>query len=352
MKKLISLIISLATLTAVIQNLVSCSSAERFTKSSFDYFDTVTTVIGYAEDKEEFNEVASYVFDELEEYHKLYDIYKRYDGINNLATVNSVENGEHATVKVDKKIIDMLLYAKEAYYLTGGYVNVAMGSVLSLWHDHRTIGMDDPSSATLPDTAALLEAAKHTNIECIVIDEAESTVTITDGEARLDVGAIAKGYTVEMIAKSLEARGITGYVLNVGGNVRTIGVREDGEAWTVGVENPLNDGKEEYVAYLGLKGEALVSSGSYQRYYIVDGVRYHHIIDKDTLMPSDKGYVSVSIITKDSALGDALSTALFCMEREAGLELIKALPDVEAMWVMKDGTKHYSMGFLAFEKAR
>ena len=350
MKKTLSLLLSLTVIILHTAILCSCSKTEKFTKSSFDYFDTVTTVIGYSEDKEEFDEVTSLVFNELREYHKLYDIYKRYDGINNLATVNAKVNGEHSAVEVDKKIIDMLLHAKEAYYLTDGYVNVAMGSVLSLWHDHRTIGIDDPSVATLPDAMALAEAARHTSIESVVIDEEDSTVLITDPDVTLDVGAIAKGYAVEMIARELEERDITGYVLNVGGNVRTIGERGDGEAWTIGVENPLDSGSGDYVAYLAFKGESLVTSGSYQRYYVVGGVRYHHRIDKDTLMPADKGYASVSVITKNSALGDALSTALFCMGRDEGLALIESLEDVEAMWVSADGEKYYSNGFKSYEK--
>ena len=350
MKKLLSLLLSLTAIILNLTILTACSGTEKFSKSSFDYFDTVSTVIGYAEDKEEFDEVASLIFKELEEYHRLYDIYKVYDGINNLAAVNALVNGEHKSVKVDRKIIDMLIYAKEAYNLTDGYVNVAMGSVLSLWHDYRILGIDDPSTAELPSMKALSEAAKHTAIDSIVIDEAASTVTITDPKVKIDVGAIAKGYAVEMIARMLEERNITGYLLNVGGNVRTIGARADGEVWTIGVENPLDSESGDYVAYLGFKGESLVTSGSYQRYYIVDGVKYHHIIDKDTLMPADKGYASVSIITKNSALGDALSTALFCMDRDTGLALIESLSGVEAMWVLSDGAKHYSSGFKSYEK--
>ena len=98
------------------------------------------------------------------------------------------------------------------------------------------------------------------------------------------------------------------------------------------------------MAYLGLAGEALVTSGSYQRYYLVDGKRYHHIIDPDTLMPSE-GFTSVSILTGSSADGDALSTALFCMSFEDGLALIESLPNTEAMWVFHDGQEKTSSGF-------
>lgn len=317
---------------------------DKFSAYSFDYFDTVTTVSGYAESKEAFDRIASSALEELGEYHRLFTIYHRFEGLENLCTVNELVKGEHRTVTVDRRIIDMLLYAKDMYAKTNGRVNIAMGSVLSIWHDYREIGMSDPASATLPPMDKLTAAAQHTDIRCLVIDEENSTVTLTDPAMKLDVGAIAKGYAVEMVARRLEEQGVTGFVLNVGGNVRTIGTKGNGDKWVVGIENPTDDEEKPYLAYLGLAGEALVTSGSYQRYYLVDGKRYHHIIDPDTLMPSE-GFTSVSILTGSSADGDALSTALFCMSFEDGLALIESLPNTEAMWVFHDGQEKTSSGF-------
>lgn len=322
---------------------------DKYSTYSFDYFNTVTAITGYAESQEAFDEVAKSVLSELEEYHRLFTIYHRYDGLENLGTINETVNGEHRTVTVDRRIIDMLLYAKEMYAKTDGTVNIAMGSVLSVWHDYRTEGIDEPWAAKLPTTEELTEAAKHTDINALVIDEAACTVTLTDPAMKLDVGAIAKGYAVELAARSLEEKGVTGYVINVGGNVRTVGTKGDGEKWLVGIENPEEDSEEAYLAYLELAGEALVTSGSYQRYYVVDGKRYHHIIDPETLYPSE-GYVSVSVVCENSADGDALSTALFCMEPEEGLRLVESLDDVEAMWVLPDGTRKESSGFIKYKK--
>jgi thiamine biosynthesis lipoprotein len=319
----------------------------KYTAYSFDYFDTVTTIIGFAESQEEFDRISGEVLSELGEYHRLFTIYHRFDGLENLCTINELKDEAHRTVTVDRRIIDMLLYAKEMYEVTGGKVNVAMGSVLSIWHDYREEGMDEPWNAKLPPKDKLLAAAEHTSIEHLVIDEENNTVTLTDPKMKLDVGAIAKGYAVEMVARSLEEKGITGYVLNVGGNVRTVGTKADGTPWTAGVENPAEDENVPYLAYLALDSRSLVTSGSYQRYYVVDGKRYHHIIDPATLMPSE-GFVSVSIVCPSSAQGDALSTALFCMTYEEGLTLIESIPDAEAMWVLPDGTKITSSGFDAF----
>jgi thiamine biosynthesis lipoprotein len=140
----------------------------------------------------------------------------------------------------------------------------------------------------------------------------------------------------------LEEQGITGYILNVGGNVRAVGEKPDGTGWTVGVENPEEGG--DYTAYLSLTKESLVTSGSYQRYYLVDGKRYHHIIDPETLMPAE-GFLSVSVLTSHSGQADALSTALFCMTREEGLSLVSSLPDTEAQWILSDGTVYTTKGW-------
>ena len=324
------------------------TTLERFSAYSFDYFDTVTTVVGYAEDRAAFDEIANGVLAELEEYHRLYTIYHRFEGLENLRTINDLTDGEHRTVTVDRRIIDLLLYAKEMYALTGGKMNVAMGSVLSIWHEYREEGIDDPANAQLPPMDRLLAAAEHTDINALVIDEEACTVTLTDPKARLDVGALAKGYAADMVARGLEARGISGYVLNVGGNVRTIGKKADGTGWTVGLENPF--GGDDYIAYLSLSGESLVTSGSYQRYYTVDGVRYHHIIDPETLMPAT-GFVAVSVLTPNSAQGDALSTALFCMTLEDGLALVESLAGVEAQWMLPDGTRRTSSGWATYTVA-
>lgn len=311
-----------------------------------DYFDTVITVIGYENTKEEFDEVADEILAEFKEYHRLYSIYHRFEGLENLCTINEIVDGEHRTVTVDSRIIDMLLYSVEMYEKTGGIVNIAMGSVLSLWHSYRNLGMDDPSNASLPPMDKLIAAAEHTDIRDMVIDEENLTVTLTDPLMSLDVGAIAKGYATECVARSLEERGITGYVLNVGGNVRAVGAKPTGEKWTVGIEDP--DGGE-YLEYLRLEGMSVVTSGSYQRYYYVEGKPYHHIIHPDTLMPAE-GFTSVSVVCRDSGLGDAFSTALFCLPLTEGLALVEETPGVEVMWISADGTKTVSSGWNEYVK--
>ncbi len=317
---------------------------QKYTAYYFDYFDTATTIVGYADSKAEFDAVCADIATELAEYHRLYTIYNLYDGVNNLCALNRAD-GEMA---VDTRITDMLSFAKEMYTLTHGKTNVAMGSVLSLWHDARTHGSRHPESAMLPDMEKLKAAAEHTDIEKLQIG-ADGTVMLADPAMSLDVGAVAKGYAVEQIARRMESEGITGYLLNVGGNIRSIGTRADGSPWSVGIEDPRGNEEEPFIAYLSVAGEAVVTSGAYQRFYVVNGESYHHIIDPETLMPAAH-FLSVSVICRDSGLGDALSTALFCMTEAEGRALVDTLENVEAMWVYHDGTQTYSAGFQSYCK--
>lgn len=337
MKKAIAIVLCIICLMGQ----CSCTKErEKFTAYYFDWFDTVTTITGYEYTGEDFDAVCEEISAMLDEYHRLFDIYTHYDEVNNLYTVNT-----GGTVTVDEKIIDMLEFSKEMYCLTSGKVNIAMGSVLSIWHTCRNYGLSHPNQAYLPDYEKLLTANEHTDIDDLIIDRENLCVTLADDEMSLDVGAVAKGYAAARVCEYLENNGITGYVINLGGNVCTVGSKPNGDGWTVGIENPLDeDGSEPYLEYLSLVDMSLVTSGSYQRYYTVDGVSYHHIIDPETLMPETR-YLSVSVLFSDSGVADAYSTALFNMDLQAGLALVEATDGMEAMWLTPDGTITYSSGF-------
>ena len=313
--------------------LSSCARKEPYTKTYYEYFDTVCTVYSYADEKQKsFDANCDLISSELEGYHRLLDIYHEYSGINNLKTIN--DNAGISPVRVDGRLIDFLLYAKEMYRLTDGEMNVAMGSVLSLWHEERDKASKDPSAASLPDSDALTSAYAHCDIESIVIDKEASTVYISDSLTRIDAGALGKGYATEKIAKMLEERGISSYVLDIGGNLRIIGTKPDGGSWRTGITDPKNK-EGGYALCIDLSDISCVTSGDYERYYTVDGKNYPHIIDKDTLYPAEY-FSSVTVVCKDSGLADALSTALFCMSYEDGAELASRL-GADAVWIFESG---------------
>ena len=319
----------------------------RYKASFLDVFDTYSEVIVYTQTETEAKAVLQQVHDELVTFHQLYDIYNTYEGVANLKTVN--DQAGIAPVKVDARLIDLVLFAREMYAQTQGRMNIAMGSVLSIWHDYREAGIDDPQTAQLPPMDALTAAAAHTSMENVVVDEAASTLYLADPQMRLDVGAVAKGYAVERVAQDLLAAGVTSALLSIGGNVRAIGLRGDGTSWRVSVQNPDLTAANQGLMTLDLTDLSLVTSGSYQRYYTVGGKQYHHIIDPDTLMPAAYTW-AVSVVTQDSGLADALSTALYCLSIEDGKALLAHFTGVEALWVQADGSLVRSDGFSTLSK--
>lgn len=331
MKKIVSFLLAALALFAIALSLVSCGG-EVNKAYYYEYFDTFSIISDYSgSSKRKFEKNTMRVEELLREYHELFDIYNEYEGINNLASINAMAG--KGAVKVDERIIEMLLYAKEMYKLTEGEVNVAFGSVLKIWHNYRSDGK------SLPKRAELLAASRHTDINDLIIDKEAGTVEIVDPKMSLDVGAIAKGYAVEKIAEALIEWGLESWVIDVGGNLRVVGAKPDGSGWRTGVKNPTPTESEPYIAYYEIKNEAIVTSGNYERYYEVGGLRYHHIIDKDTLYPSEH-CASVTVKTENSALADALSTAIFNMETEKARELVSKLKGaVEVLIVLEDGEK-------------
>lgn len=332
--KAVALLSGLALMCACVRTQGE-TDKKRYYASFLDAFDTVTTIVASARSEAEFQAQAEEIHEELLYYHRLFDIYNEYEGVNNLKTVNDAAG--KAPVAVDEAIIDLLEDCRRAYELTDGKINVAMGAVLELWHGARNVNSGQMENARLPNAQALVGAAQHMDMDAVRIDAARKTVFLSDTALQLDVGAIAKGWTVERIAKNLP----TGTLLSVGGNVRAVGGKDGAEEpWSIGIENP--DGGD-YLCTLNVCDLSVVTSGDYQRYFIVNGERYAHIIDPDTLYPP-RYWRSVSVVCPDSALADVLSTALFLLPRAQG-EALLAQTGACALWVNAAGECFYSPGF-------
>ena len=347
MKKLISAILAMA----LIVQLPACNTSKktRYEAQFLQLFDTMTEIVAYTETKEEFTNLSNLIYNNLKVYHELYDIYNDYPGVSNIKTIN--DNAGKKPVKVDKKIIDMLLLGKKESADNSSAFNIALGPVLKIWHQYREAGIDDPENAALPPLADLKEAMKHTDISKVVIDEKASTVYLEEPEMSLDVGGIAKGYATEQVAKIAMEHGYKSALLSVGGNVRAIGDKGvNQEDWNIGIQNPDKESEKKSLCTINIKDESVVTSGIYERYYTVDGKTYHHIIDPKTLMPSTY-FKAVTIITPDSGMADIYCKLIFNVPYEQGLAYIRTLPDTEALWVLPDNEIKYSDHFQKYIKS-
>ena len=264
-KGALSLIAAIAILASSLSLFSSCKAPITVRQDTqYRLFSTYLTLIDYSGDGEdEFERRFDTVVALATEYDRLFDIYNEYEGINNLATVNRL--AADGPVKVDGKIIDLLMFSIEIHDITGGNTDVTMGPVLKIWHDHREAGNKNPAAAALPDMDELVAASELVGIDGLIINEDESTVYFAKPGMRLDVGAVAKGYAAERLAEWLAADGADGYVIDFGGNLRAIGRKPDGNGWTSGVRNPdIYDLQTPYVYYFELADGSAVTSGNYE----------------------------------------------------------------------------------------
>lgn len=340
-------------------NLTGCQTTvkneyTKYNDSFFGTFNTMTQVVGYTKSEEDFNLYFEKINSRFIQLHKLYDIYNDYDGVNNVKTIN--DNAGIKPVKVDKEIIDFIVFAKDWDKKTGGLTNIAMGPVLSIWHDYREAGKDDPRNAKLPPLQDLVKASKYTDIDQVIVDMVNSTVYLQDEHMSLDVGAIAKGFATEIVAREIMTEGFTSGIISAGGNIRVLGKPLDGvrERWGIGIQNPdklIVTAEENLLDTVFVNNASVVSSGDYQRYYIVDNKIIHHLIDPKTLMPGDY-YRAINIVTENSGLADFLSTTLFLLPYDQSRKLADSLDGVNVLWVMKDGKVEATDGMKKIMKSK
>lgn len=231
------------------------------------------------------------------------------------------------------------LVAKGLYYceLSGGAFDITIGPVSSLWD----FTGDNPS---VPDAGSIGQNLPLVGYGNLSLD-GESLHAAREG-IQLDLGAIAKGYIADRIKDYLVSEGVKSATINLGGNVLCIGSRPDGQPFRVGIQKPFAE-KNETSAIVEISDCSVVTSGIYERCFEKDGILYHHILDPSTGYPCDNSLASVTIVSPRSVDGDGLSTSCFLLGLTRGMELVESLEDVEALFITRDGSLHYSSGFPA-----
>ncbi len=318
----------------------------KYTGTFFDTFDTLVQVVAYTDSEEEFDLYMEHIHQRFLDLHKLYNIYVSYEGVNNIKTIN--DNAGIKPVEVEQEIINLILYAREMYEITGYTTNIALGPVLEIWHYYRSEAELDPANAKIPPMGELIEAANYIDIHQIIVDTENNTVFLPDSRMSLDVGAVAKGYATELVVQELKEAGMVSAVISPGGNIRAVGKPLDGirGKWGIGIQNPeasMVADEDRLLDVIFVQDAAVVSSGDYQRYYMVDGQVMHHIIDPETLMPGSY-YRAITVVADDAALADVLSTALFLLPFEESKELAATFKNVEVYWVLHDGNIEVTEG--------
>lgn len=326
---------------------------QKYSDSFTGSFDTVIQIIAYTDSEADFAawfEKARLRFMDL---HRLFDIYHTYPDLNNIATVNAMAGV--APVPVSPELLDLVRFSQETDKLSPGTINIALGPVLAIWHDYRTRALEDLEAA-IPNTSELEAAARLCDPDKVIVDDQAGTLFLTEAGMQLDVGAVAKGFATELVARELIEAGLVSGIISAGGsNVRLIGKPlDDRETWQIGLQNP--DGNplipdDPSLDVILANDQSIVTSGDYQRYYIFEDQVYHHLIDARTLQPA-RHYRAVTVMTPDSALADYLSTALFLLPYEESRRLADSLTDCEVLWIFPDQRIETTAGLLPFLKSQ
>lgn len=323
MRKLIALLLVLLLLLCPV---TACQAQdEKLTRTDY-LLDTVVTLTLYGAREADLDAA-------MQEIRRLSGLFDAYDPLSDLGWLQAAAGQRF--VALSEETMELLAFAKEMYERTSGYLDVTVGPLVDLW-DIRDGGYY-PTSEELAAALGLL------GMDYLILDETNGTAYLARPGMRLDLGALAKGYIADRVKALLLERGVKSGVIDLGRNILLIGEKPGGKAFKLGIQSP--DEAGEMLRVLALRDRSLVTSGTYERYFDRDGQRYHHVLDPFTGFPADTGLAAVTILSDSSLWGDALSTACLLLGVDEGLSLIDSLPEIEALFVLTDGTIVTSAGF-------
>ena len=228
--------------------------------------------------------------------------------------------GDGTEIALDEDTAELLAFAKSVSQLLPGDFDITIAPVMDAWGftgEERHV----PDGETLASALALVDS------DSLLVDETGGTARLERAGMAVDLGAIAKGYAAAQAEEVLREAGVTCALLDLGRNITAIGPKTDGTPWRVGVANPEDDSQS--LCILSLEDQTASTSGGYERYFEENGVRYHHIIDPKTGYPADTGLRSVTVVSQNHLLADALSTALFVAGPEEALDFWRSREDFE-----------------------
>ncbi|MCL2222694.1 MAG: FAD:protein FMN transferase [Oscillospiraceae bacterium] len=229
---------------------------------------------------------------------------------------------------VDPRTIEVIRKSIEFSEISDGLFDITAGRLTRLWN----FGENE----AIPNETALIEAQKTVDFRQISI--LENTVTLSNPDAWIDLGATAKGYIADQVASFLIDNGITNALIDLGGDIKLIGSREDGNPWRLAIRNPFDQESEPFAAVIEVSDAAVISSGTYERSFEIDGIRYHHILDPNTAMSILTDVVSATVIAESGVIGEGLSTLAILKGSEAGTEILKTHPGfIGAILILEDG---------------
>lgn len=310
--------------------LQGCSTEkERVFRKSRILMDTLVTVNVVANSEDKAEKAIEKAFDEIK---RLEGLISFWSEDSEIAEIN--KKAGISPVKVSPTTLDMIEKAIFVSRKTGGAFDPTVGPLMRLW---------DFKKKTMPLEKDIEEKRRLVDYRAMIIDKVNSTAFLSRKGMSFDTGGIAKGYAADLAVSVLKREGIKAGLVAVAGDIKAFGAKPDGRPWLVGIRNPRPKNKDdEIIATVELKDMAISTSGDYERFFIKDGRRYHHIMDPKTGQPA-MGCQSVTVITKEGAFTDGFSTGIFVLGPEKGLSLLEEL-GYSGIIIDADGKIHTTKG--------
>lgn len=322
-----------AILLCLCQLLSGCgtSDAVPVSKSGF-YFNTIITVTIYQDVSDDIMDACFALADQYENY---------FSNTIPDSDISQINASGGTPVTVHDETIELLQEGISYGALSEGRFDITIGTLSDLWDISTKALLEEATADMIPVESEIAAALSTVDYRNIRIEGNE--VTLLNPNTSIDLGGIAKGYIADRMKQFLNENGITSGFINLGGNFLALGAKQNGDAYVVGIQKPFaEDGA--ILASVEVTDQTVVSSGIYERYFTVDGIRYHHILDVSTGYPYENNLLGVTVITDASVDGDALSTTCFSLGLEDGMTLIESLPDTEAIFITDDYELHMSSG--------
>ncbi|UQZ35278.1 thiamine biosynthesis protein ApbE [Paenibacillus sp. PK3_47] len=310
---------------------VSETDGTKSLEQTFYIYDTVVTIKVFGNNAEQKN------MDDIQAMLERMDVqFSRTKENGEIYAVNQAA-GKEAVVVSDETLDIIKLSIKYAEDMNGLY-EPTIGPLVDLWN----IGN---GGEQVPDQGAIDAAKSLTNYKDIIIDDAAKSVKLAKEGMILDMGGIGKGYAADRIADYLKEQGLDSAMINLGGSsIIALGNKPNGSPWNIGLQDP-DKNRGTQLGTIKITDEVIDASGVYERYFMQDGVRYHHILDPRTGFPSQNGLKSLTIMSPNATDADALSTGVFLMGVEEGMKYLESLPEqVEAFFITDDNKIHATSG--------
>ncbi len=287
--------------------------------------DTVCTITVVSSSGEQAKEAIEAGFSGIK---KLEQLLNYFSPGSEITVINKASGS--SPVKVSRETLEVIQKAAGIADYTNGAFDPTIGPVMKLWGFNK-----QASGFSVPSAYEISTALKLVDYRKIKINSADSEVFLEERGMELDLGGIAKGYAADRVIEIIKKRGIKAALVSIAGDIRGIGLKPDGNPWEVGIQSPRPGSgvrgqgsgvgnEEDIFASIFLKDKAISTSGDYQRFFMEDGKRYHHIIDPRTGYPS-AGAISVSVMAPEGFMADGLSTGIFVLGRDKGMELLKSM---------------------------